>query len=234
MRICFVSNSHAGAIKRAIDADRTIARGHRIAFFASAAGNSAKYTFIDNVISTPDPDSIRYATGGAFTQIAPGDFDALVFYGIQLGFGRWIFPGKGADHSLANCSSAFRGELINERLSDSLAMQFAFQVCSSDAWNAQVIVAPTPVQAPPETPRSAPFSIEVLNTAATRLCAGFGATFVPQPPETLDEAGFTRAHFAQNSLRFRPDAAPHPEDERNHMNAAFGALMLRDILAALR
>ncbi|MEX0969039.1 MAG: hypothetical protein WD046_01190 [Paracoccaceae bacterium] len=234
MRICIISNSHAGALKHALDTEPALAQGHDISFFASRGAKVSKFTLIDDVISTTDLASVRYATGGKFTQIAPGDFDALVFYGIQLRFGHWLFPPEDADWGIANASSAFRGEMIIEHLSNSMAVQFAYLVCASPVWQAQVVVAPSPVQAAPDIARSAPFPLDEINLAAATMCSGFGARFVPQPKETLAATGFTYDRFAKGSLRLNEERAAHDDTERKHMNAAFGALILRDILAALR
>lgn len=65
------------------------------------------------------------------------------------------------------------------------------------------------------------------------LLAGAGLTLISPPPGLQGPSGLTRAAFARGSLNLIARKRL-PEDEPRHMNAAYGAAMLRVLLDRLR
>ena len=63
------------------------------------------------------------------------------------------------------------------------------------------------------------------------------AIFVRQPAETLATEIFTKPEYATDApCEPYRDGRPftfHPPDDLSHMNASYGALVMRDILVAL-
>jgi hypothetical protein len=60
------------------------------------------------------------------------------------------------------------------------------------------------------------------------------ARVVPQPPETIERSLFTLAKFSQGSSRLNDDGTAHADYDSVHMNAQYGALVLRDLIGRLR
>ncbi|MEI4488112.1 hypothetical protein V8J36_18115 [Frigidibacter sp. MR17.14] len=72
----------------------------------------------------------------------------------------------------------------------------------------------------------------IFRTAAGRALAP--AVLLPQPPETLRGPVFTRPVFSQGSVRLtREMKAAHDGDDFLHANAAYGALVLDQLVAVL-
>lgn len=73
---------------------------------------------------------------------------------------------------------------------------------------------------------------EVFQQAQQRHFAEMGIRYLPQPEETLAPNGLTRAEFADApAIMHGDDEAATPD--REHMNASFGAAILRAYLATL-
>lgn len=59
-----------------------------------------------------------------------------------------------------------------------------------------------------------------------------GIRMVPKPDAVLGPSGFTAARFKAGALRLAGEKA-QPEDDLQHMNAEYGAVVLRDFLSTL-
>ena len=94
------------------------------------------------------------------------------------------------------------------------------------------VAAPLPALSPKETVEAPapPYrdAMQLLQAA----CRDQGARLVPQPEPTLENFERTRLEFAVGSVAY--DGRAHPRDERVHMNAAYGALVLEAVLSAVR
>jgi hypothetical protein len=75
---------------------------------------------------------------------------------------------------------------------------------------------------------------EVLHSAFAALCADLaqrGHTTFEQPPETRVSSIFSREEYARGSVRLTKNLnIAHPEDDYAHMNAKYGAIVMRQIL----
>jgi hypothetical protein len=71
----------------------------------------------------------------------------------------------------------------------------------------------------------------VYNAACARLAREFGATFLPQPPETIGENGLTTPseYYLLPVDYVRTEKAPH-----THMNQAYGSIILHNALDHIR
>lgn len=72
----------------------------------------------------------------------------------------------------------------------------------------------------------------LFNRACEMVAAEHGARFLPQPDATLGNSAIvTQDRFATGPSRF---AVPGPEEDKRHMNDAYGAIVLGAVLNAIR
>jgi len=236
VKICLIGDSQLGALKLAIDQGLVETGGHDIAFFAAVAGKALKFRLVDNAIQPGAVKDISYSTQGAFAQVNPSAFDALVFYGTGLTFGNWMRPEDASLEPTENYTPAFLAACAQARIVRSTCFKLAEAVASAPGWPRRLFICPSPARSAPLGNRpegNALLTLDALNTAASECATLIGAQYVPQPTATLAPGFYTQAEFSIGSRRFIANQPAHPIAERNHMNAAYGALMLRDILAAL-
>lgn len=74
----------------------------------------------------------------------------------------------------------------------------------------------------------------MFEAAAARVVAGAGALFVPQPAGTIEDHILTALPYMQGARRLTARGrAAQPEDDIMHANAAYGALVLDQVVAVL-
>jgi len=72
--------------------------------------------------------------------------------------------------------------------------------------------------------------VQMFESLSRDIVAGFDATFIPQPMATRDTDGIaTQGHHSQQPARF---TIQQPGDHDKHMDAEYGAAVLRDFFAA--
>jgi hypothetical protein len=74
--------------------------------------------------------------------------------------------------------------------------------------------------------------LDQRDNSRQRAFARIGLRFVHNPTEVLGPSGFTAARFKAGALRLAGDNA-QPEDDLQHMNADYGAIVLCDFLDRL-
>jgi hypothetical protein len=71
----------------------------------------------------------------------------------------------------------------------------------------------------------------MFEASCTEIANAMNATFVPQPTETRDEDGLaTKPIYSKRPARFTVE---QPVEDKSHMNAEYGAAVLRDVLKAM-
>lgn len=162
------------------------------------------------------------------------DFDVILFVGARIDV---------TDLFMVLLSAAVRGEFISSGLArrmvrDRLNSLMAYQFAQDFAAHAEALVVLSPVSFPTVgSPKSPAARTDPLRdcTAADRaklwdmmaeVAAEDGLLLIPQPEETVVNGVFTSADFAVDGYLERADYA--------HRNAAFGAAVMRQVLALLK
>jgi hypothetical protein len=78
-----------------------------------------------------------------------------------------------------------------------------------------------------------PGLVKVTMAVYDEALAALPATIARQPSGTVEGDIFTKTEFARGSIMLRGTTDAHPDGESFHMNRDFGAIMLREMLAAL-
>jgi hypothetical protein len=236
--VCLIGNSHVGALKLGWPEIEAQFPGFALDFYASA-GQSLQLEVRDGKLVPPTPEIRKRlaATSGKSGDIEAG-YDAYMVCGLTLSSMR----------ALHACNTKFI-ELRRAGVEDfSLAMEPALR----GAIAVDVVAKLRKITAAPifliGTPYGAHVRHEQLweklksrgheevvarayNLACGKIAEELSAAFVPQPPETVADNGFTtREAF----FLFALDYVRSEKAEHTHMNAGFGAIVLRDVLEKAR
>jgi hypothetical protein len=245
-RICFVGNSHVGAVKQAVDNLKgSIALdGVEISIFGSHS-NSLKTAKVNEDTIFSDDIFVQnnfYWTSSGLTEVKISNYDEICFL-----IGTSIFDSSHfqAGSDIPFISRALAEEIMTNAL-DSWPLRLAKNTARenknvkvthigipfSSAKNPKV----EPLLAKLRDSRSS-FSIRLkklkvlIEKKAAEASEGNFRIMKP-PPAALEDSGlFTQHIFCQGSTRLsaKMDVA-HPPDDYDHMNAAYGKLLLEYLL----
>ncbi|MGE0742041.1 MAG: hypothetical protein AB7O98_11925 [Hyphomonadaceae bacterium] len=246
MRVALIGNSHAAAYKAAWDEIGGDYAGLDVVFFASPA-SSMRLMTVENGAIVPKRDDIRQAfswTSGGLDRI-PGDMDAYILVGMSFSFPHLAAILRthrpfdayqaGGGHELV--SNAVFEETMRQTLKRSGAAKNIDNVRAIS--QAPIFYTPNPYSARTvlDHPDYAYWRCEATCARIFAFYRGALAelrrtcTVVEQPAETISQPYFTIPDFARDAPKLRQGAAAtYGETDHGHMNAAFGALSLRNIL----
>jgi len=230
MRVLITGGSHVGALRRAQKAGaapppagmslhiRPLGSGITVArsFFALRDGRIeiTNERFRENLPGIPlaglDCDRVGFCT-------------ALYSRPIWLGRDWARFAPPGVDDGRTVISHALLRRLVLDDLRYVLAFLDALRSLGLRPF---VVDGPRPFRHNPEVERAGERAVQIIDRTYRRIAARsldeLGVPVVAGPPDTYDEAGFTRPEFR------RPSAT-----DRTHANEAYGARMLGRIHAFL-
>ncbi len=234
--VCVIGDSHAAALKRAWPSVEADFPDVRLDFFAAAAHYITSLTVRDDAL-VPTTEALRKRitrTSGGLETIA-GSYDCYLLCGLDLRLGKVAEMKKlrGMD---ARPSSTDPGEDIpSEELGLGVRATIAMRTLQMlrQITDAPVGIIPTPLPASDHPSRPTPHQgarrlQDVFLTACAKVALEVQAQFIPQPSETLSDTGLsTRAEYARSPERlfFQQDV-----DDYSHMNAEYGAIVLRNAL----
>lgn len=231
MKICIIGNSHAAALKLAWDGLAESDRDIELTFFAARGPETARYFRREGTTLLPTNKRLRTsitATSEGKDRIQIADYDAIWLCGLNVrlqpvdaSISQAVREALGHD-SVATTPLAKLVELIRE--------------CS----DIPLIACHNPLLREPPTPEEtgAVISYDEYFAMVADEVRKLGAVLLRQPEETFSAPIFTKAQYSIGSVRLDTGAvnsgAEHPEQERKHMNAHFGALVLREFIAKTR
>ena len=240
--ICLIGNSHLGALKLGWPSIETEFPEMNLDFYASA-GDSLELVVSGNRLE-PATDSIRQRL--AYTSQKNGDieatYDAYVVCGLQLSFVRAMQAYRKTLAGLRKSGKPYREitETATEKMYETLRPLLYADVLSKlrQITKAPVYLIATPLPAFERHPEIKKFGdyltkalLPAYHTACERVAGEFEASFVAQPAETTAPLEFTtdKQFYLLPPEQVREEKAPHA-----HMNATFGAIVLKDALEPIR
>lgn len=237
LRIALIGTSHAAAFKSAWDAGHEAWPGVTLTFFAARNGGPGHIGLLtprDGKLVAGHPhlaQSLRVTSGGD-DRVDPADFDAI----LLVGFG----PRPPLLPPLSPYSEAVREEIYaaSRRTSPLATMLKKIRAIAPEV---PVFAAAPPLAAVPPgwaKPKAERYQA-AFETMSREVGIPLGIRLLPQPYRTILADRWTDPGYTRGSLRLRidpkaPKAEPHPDDDRTHMNAAYGKLALAEALAAVR
>ncbi|HWA89331.1 MAG TPA: hypothetical protein VG889_04810 [Rhizomicrobium sp.] len=241
--VCLIGNSHVANLKKALPSVAPDFPGIETAFFASE-GVSMELDIVDGKLrGRAQHVRDRMAmTSGTDGDIAP-IYDAYVACGLTLSSMRAIraFHKMLKDSEPAVRKKRFTPEEVAEIMAPAIRGSLAIAAVDKlrRLTQAPIFVIATPLAAYERHDElwqglEKRGRLELLEAAYTLACTGeaaaHGAVFVPQPLETIGPNVLTtRPEFYLTS----PEAVKDEAAQHAHMNTAFGAIVLRDVLARI-
>jgi hypothetical protein len=252
-KVCIIGNSHVAAWKLGMEQVPEWGSDCETDFFAGQSDLMRDLELRDGVLHpTSELTRRRMMTvSGDKTEIPVGDYTHFVVIGLGLNTVKpvellrelRVHPfERGEPTKLPYVSQACFGTLAESLARASTAVYITSLL--REATDAQVIVVPQPF--PSETVTTVPLWRRARASGAVAHVAGLFESNLAmlareldceplvQPPATVVDGVFTAEHYSTGSIRLGGDKVAHPETEPYHMNAAFGAEMLRSCLAVLR
>ena len=231
MRIFVLGNSHVGALKLGWDEIAGFYPEVRITFFAHRADRLGKLVVRDGKLFPKNRDlknAIAHTSGGS-REIDPAKCDVILIYGL----------GAKAYFSDPNryFSESVKSEAMTDHASDTISYEIFRMI--REVTEKQVYIGHAPLRAATKHvnrlqegfPKPYELGIRDINEYFYRPQ---GAELVPQPQQTIINSRHTDPRFSLSSKRLdigdELDHAPHPENDRNHMNHEFGKLWLQMFL----
>lgn len=236
MKIAVIGNSHCGALISAWEEQSHRRQDVSLTFFAMPGHMGLRTLKIKGdalVPNTPRQRKILRRISGGLERIETGNFDRFLVYGLL----KHPLPEEGDAHH----SSALREAILQDRLHDSSA-KFILKSLQSIT-DKPIDVGPAPYLVPSKKDPVAQWQSTPAQDSKF-FSDGFKALgaerFIAQPEESLLIADTTQAptratdpRYSKGSIKIVTGGGVHPESDRKHMNAAYGALWLERYLADL-
>jgi hypothetical protein len=252
-RVCIIGNSHVAAWKAGMDLVPEWRKEFDTEYFASQSDLMRHIELRDNVL-VPTSELTRRrmkVVSGEKTDISIGDYSHFVVIGLGLNtvepvetlreFRLPPFQLVAAEGAPVLSKAAFAA-LVESLARNSTAAHIAGLV--RKVTDAPIVIVPQPY--PSEAVRGVTYwkrlddsgvlthAAELFRTYAAAVADGLRCQLLMQPASTVVRGHFTRNTYSTGSIRLARDNVEHPETEPFHMNADFGAEMLRTCLRRLR
>jgi hypothetical protein len=241
MQICVIGDSHTAALKAGWTAIAGEFPDATLTFFAAGRERLVHLIVQDGALVAGDKSlrlAFKHSSGGA-DRIAPR-FDRYVLCGLGssmrtiLPLFRALRPATIAPDDRQIVSNACYAACMARLLSMTPLMWLLEQVRQIS--DAPALLVPTPSFAPRpafdkmQESGEAACLATFFAPAFDSLAAPHGARFLPQPRETLGESAMCTDPIHFHGAVHLSDGG---DDDQNHCNAAYGAIVLRHVLAEL-
>ncbi|MDF1635500.1 hypothetical protein [Mycoplana sp. MJR14] len=254
LKICVVGNSHVGALKFGWENIRSSHR-HELTFLG-VPGTSVRDLTVEHGIVLPTTNTARkffLKTSGS-EGIALDSYDVVLLVGAGLTLtsalsltNRWRPYGL-VDETIRDSQSQFNlvsdqlfAELISSRVRKSFANRLLRKVTRQSAVRALYVTTPLPSSELRLARSDDPVLSLIAGTHGPSIASLYrnslervmGKDKVIFPPaHALVDGAMTDARYSRGSLRLDGERE-HPDTDLNHMNAAYGALVLEEVFNRL-
>jgi hypothetical protein len=225
VKLCVLGDSHAAALKTGW---ATIAAQHpgiEIAFYAAPGQMMADLTAADGALVAGAELAQFLEKIGASGRIG-GDCDRYLVHALYFSPLHTVVldnrnPEPAEPHFLVDATA--------KKLRESLAAETVTKL--RQITHAPITMTPMPCRILAKQPRVQLHDVRLaaaFDQAANRVMAELGVVYLRQPEETRDGAFSTKAEYARDAQRFKGS-----DDDGAHMNAAYGAIVMREWLRSL-
>lgn len=242
MKICVFGNSHLGALKIAANAAGSETRTPADFLFWGAAGkNFPEIKLVNGKLVSPTPAYSRQVADGRVTDLDVTRFDAIVLYGCHVDFSRISNRVAILLQNSGNLSHGFRKEIVSDLLGkwwNGLGLIKMIPGLMSVIGARPCLFYPHPLwsegaSSVTDLRLEVEILAEVHDLAQARL-QPIGVQMRRQPEMTVIGEIATKQQYSFGSVKLNTQGAEHPATDFVHMNQDYGALVLVDILEALR
>lgn len=223
LKICIVGTSHITSLKLGWEMVKSQFPDLQIVFFGGIGGSlrhlrvrNAKLVSIDDKLTR----NLKYTSGG-ISEIDPDIYDAVILYGLNLKLPRLR----------QGISRAVMKETIKDIVQRSLTLKVAAKFRKLNDRGFWIGANPMEGVNGNQLEAGPFYSYGQIMEEAAHVFPVPGATFLPQPAETIGPDLRALSRFLVGSVRLMPskngnDSVAHPDDDFRHMNGEFGHLWL--------
>lgn len=244
-RLCIIGNSHITAVKDGWPKASPITSEFSPTYFAAPGNWMAEMEVHDGKLTLTSERGRRLmalSSGGA-TEIDPTAFDAFLLVGMFVRLRRAVkvyqthrMPAH-ADKSHRVISRATLGAAVAGHIEESAAANTIAKLRTLTKSPVGLIPEPLPSENIIPTDRFwegdyMPFLHDVYMEQLHRFVEKHGVDLAVQAPDSMVRGAFTNARYSIGAVRLRGGNVSEQEDFQ-HMNADFGAEILRDLLPRL-
>lgn len=246
-RVCLIGNSHAAALRAGLDLAPDLYDKLAIDFFAAQSDLMREMELQGTkLVPTSELTKRRMSlVSGGKQEIETADYTEFVIVGLGFNvldvvnalrqYRLYGFQSKG-DETFPYISRACFTALIESKLRASTAVYFARLLRSAN--RARIVIIPQPYPSADilkggiwkmaaESGQLA-YVAQQYEAAARQLAKCLQCDILFQPASTLLQEGITQAKYSVDSIRLGADmSTKHPPGEASHMNAAYGAEVLK-------
>lgn len=230
MKIAIISNSHAGALKKAWDVLRFDNSDIEIDFYAAAGKLMRDFKLQGRKFSSENQkllDSIRFTSGGK-DSLDIEHYDIFLLYGMDAGhyIYRDIFY-----------SNDFKKYFLNKLASKSTSWNVFRQLIP--VTDKKIFLGHNPLIAKErKNNRDASAYVRGIELTNEFVYSKFGAEMIAQPTETIVNGVNTAIEYSINSEKLdvgkKVDDKFHDSSDMSHMNTDFGLLYLKSFIRYIR
>jgi len=232
--LCIYGDSHLASLKLALDQGLVETGDLKIEFWGA---DGPLFREIDLIDGRARPrteaamERVKLVNGNGRTELAPDDFSAFLFAGGRLRNHEFTAPMLcRMNDETGFLSQAVRQKALHRWLNGRRSYRIARTFAASG--RCTVFFAPAPFlneTAASEAeiaghvdPRTTPEQRAAIWDEIEAAMAADGVRLIRQPEETVTKGALTKAEYATERARERRDAV--------HMNGAYGALVLRQVI----
>lgn len=247
MNICFIGDSHIAAIRHGWDRLRDEYPEIAITFFSAQRSRFAHLAVCGGTLVPQDEDLREVMRRSCnFEPVITADYDRYVLCGLEFStmhivkqLGHFRSEDQASDKR-APVSSGCYLRAIAGCLRESMSMQVARKVRAITSRPLTIFFGPrvndeneqtiyARLRESGDAARVAGYFLE----AAAAVCGEVDADFIQQPPQTLSDPLQTLSVYAKDAPR-EFNITPRPEGRKDyqHMNGAYGELMLRALFVS--
>lgn len=242
MRICLIGDSHLAALKQGWPAESHAPV--EPVYFAGHGKTMRGLAVTGDALAASNPvlEMALTRTSGGLNKI-DGHYDRYVVHGLELGLGLVLeaFVTNFSCHEHGNRMAWLAHPSFADILRAALRNSMSVHIMNllRQISNAPIVFSPTAMSEKKykqirnrlsETGHAAVL-LDIFSSAVQDLERDLNASFLPQPTDTLcDDRMATKEIYSVDPARFAVRGQP---DDNAHMNAAYGAAVVRDLLRVL-
>ncbi|MDO6964489.1 hypothetical protein [Rhizobium alvei] len=250
-QVCFIGDSHVASLRLGLDTDGGAEFKDQIDIFG-ARGRGLFSTRIEEGQLVSDAQEVRdsFVMTGKADHIDIARYEAICVVGCLGGWPRFenVFkhfsPLGERVNETALVSKGFMDRLLKRQIEQTMAVAVMRELAEKAGKPLFYIPNPLFSKSILEHPKGFFFRramrtgaagpmIERFRGAVRAMIAPY-AMVLDQPVETIVPPCFTDERFSVGSVRLSERAPKHKDDDFAHMNADFGAIVIRDAMRQIR
>ncbi len=234
MKIAVVGNSHLAALKQALRMNAEPTYSLVFTFWGVPGKYFHAIECTSEYLISERVDILREVSDGAHDQLRFKAFDVIWLYAGDLDLAELMDSFSDGGQIISNYSSACIIQGVNAYLNGLHIVRLAKQI--RHYFNGAIILSPKPLPAQAQNfnAENWQFGVSRLEKSIAAHLSKSNLSLLSQPHGTRFEDRFTHSRFTIGSVRLPGNLkCPHNKDDRTHMNAEYGTIMLADFVSRL-